>query len=159
LRKAYGDIDSKFKFVIVASKRAKQLLRGAKPKIKSKSKSLIRIAQQEVKRGMVDYEIVQKKKEEEYRPEDEDFIGEEILKGAEASQEVEDSEEESKEAESEESAEEEVEEVEEEEEGEEEAAAEEAEEEGEEEEKEKEEETEEEEREEEEETEDEGEKE
>jgi DNA-directed RNA polymerase omega subunit len=153
LRKAYGDIDSKFKFVIVASKRAKQLLRGAKPKIKSKSKSLIRIAQQEVKRGMVDYEIVQKKKEEEYRPEDEDFIGEEILKGAEASQEVEDSEEESKEAESEESAEEEVEEVEEEEEGEE------AEEEGEEEEKEKEEETEEEEREEEEETEDEGEKE
>ncbi len=114
MRKAYGDIDSKFKFVIVASKRAKQLLKGAKPKIKSKSKSLIRIAQQEVKRGMVDYEIVQKKKEEEYRPEDEDFIGEEILKGADASQEVEDSGEESKEAESEESADEEVEEEEEE---------------------------------------------
>jgi len=116
LQKVYGDIDSKFKFVIVASKRAKELLRGAKPRIKSKSKSLIRIAQQEVKKGLVDYEIVQKKKEEEYRPEDEDFIGEEILKGAEASQEVEESEEEGKEAESEESADEEVEEVEEEEE-------------------------------------------
>lgn len=116
MRKVYGDIDSKFKFVIVASKRAKQLLRGAKPRIKSKSKSLIRIAQQEVKKGLVDYEIVQKKKEEEYRPEDEDFIGEEILKGAEASQEVEESEEEGQEAESEESADEEVEEVEEEEE-------------------------------------------
>jgi DNA-directed RNA polymerase subunit K/omega len=141
LRKAYGDIDSKFKFVIVASKRAKQLLKGAKPKIKSKSKSLIRIAQQEVKRGMVDYEIVQKKKEEEYRPEDEDFIGEEILKGAEASQEVEDSEEEGKEAEKEESADEEVEEVEEEEE-EEEAEEEEEEKTEEEEEKEEEEETE-----------------
>lgn len=100
----------------MASKRAKQLLRGAKPRIKSKSKSLIRIAQQEVKKGLVDYEIVQKKKEEEYRPEDEDFIGEEILKGAEASQEVEESEEEGQEAESEESADEEVEEVEEEEE-------------------------------------------
>ena len=116
MQKAYGDIDSKFKFVIVASKRAKQLLRGAKPRIRSKSKSLIRIAQQEVKKGLVDYEIVQKKKEEEYRPEDEDFIGEEILKGAEASEEVEESEEEGKEAESEESADEEVEEVEEEEE-------------------------------------------
>ncbi len=116
MQKVYGDIDSKFKFVIVASKRAKELLRGAKPRIKSKSKSLIRIAQQEVKKGLVDYEIVQKKKEEEYRPEDEDFIGEEILKGAEASQEVEESEEEGKEAESEESADEEVEEVEEEEE-------------------------------------------
>jgi DNA-directed RNA polymerase subunit K/omega len=116
LRKVYGDIDSKFKFVIVASKRAKELLKGAKPRIRSKSKSLIRIAQQEVKRGLVDYEIVQKKKEEEYRPEDEDFIGEEILKEAEASQEVEDSEEEAKEVESEELADEEVEEVEEEEE-------------------------------------------
>lgn len=128
MQKAYGDIDSKFKFVIVASKRAKELLKGAKPRIKSKSKSLIRIAQQEVIKGLVDYEIIQKKKEEEYRPEDEDFIGEEILKGAEASQEVEESEEERKEAESEESADEEVEEVEEGEEEEEEEKTEEAEE-------------------------------
>ena len=102
MRKAYGDIDSKFKFVIVASKRAKELLKGAKPRIRSKSKSPIRIAQQEVRKGLVDYEIVQKAKEEEYRPEDEDFIGEEILKGAQASQEAEESEEEEKEAESEE---------------------------------------------------------
>ena len=107
-------MDSKFKFVIVASKRAKQLLKGAKPRIKSKSKSLIRIAQQEVIRGLVDYEIVQKRKEEEYRPEDEDFIGEEILKDAESSEQMEESEEERKETESEEFADqEEVEEVEE----------------------------------------------
>lgn len=76
--KAYGDVESKFKFVLLASKRAKQLLRGAKPKIKSKSKSLIRIAQQEVIEGLIEYEIVQKRTEEEYKPEDEDFIGEEI---------------------------------------------------------------------------------
>lgn len=87
MRRSYGDIDSKFKFVIVASKRAKQLLKGAKPRIKAKSKSLIRIAQEEVKDGMVDYEIVQRKEEEEYRPEDEDFIGEEIIREAEASEE------------------------------------------------------------------------
>lgn len=76
--KTYGDIDSKFKFVLVASKRAKQLLKGSKPKIKSKSKNLIRIALQEVIEGLVDYEIVQKKRDEEYKPEDENFIGEEI---------------------------------------------------------------------------------
>lgn len=78
LLKTYGDIDSKFKFVLLSSKRAKQLLKGAKPKLKSKSKSLIRIAQQEVRKGLLDYEIVQRKKGEEFRPEDEDFIGEEI---------------------------------------------------------------------------------
>ena len=97
-------MDSKFKFVIVASKRAKQLLKGAKPRVKSKSKSLIRVAQQEVVKGLVNYEIVQKRKEEEYRPEDEDFIGEEILKDAEASGQMEESDEERNEIESEEFA-------------------------------------------------------
>ena len=78
--KSFGDVESKFKFVVVASKRAKQLLKGAKPKLKTKSKSFIRIAQEEVKDGLVDYDIVQRKKEEEYRSEDEDFIGEEIVR-------------------------------------------------------------------------------
>jgi len=76
--KTYGEIDSKFIFVLVTSKRAKQLLKGSKPKIKSKSKNLIRIALQEVIEGLVDYEIVQKKRDEEYKAEDENFIGEEI---------------------------------------------------------------------------------
>lgn len=74
----YGDVDSKFRFVILASKRAKQLLHGAKPKIKSKSKNLIRIAQDEVRRGLVEYEIIQLPKDEHYEAEDEIFIGEEI---------------------------------------------------------------------------------
>jgi DNA-directed RNA polymerase subunit K/omega len=73
----YGDLDSKFRFIILASKRAKQLLQGAKPKIKTKSKNLIRIAQAEVRAGLVDYEIVQPKKEEAHEAEDV-FIGEEI---------------------------------------------------------------------------------
>lgn len=73
----YGDLDSKFRFVILASKRAKQLLQGAKPKIKTKSRNLIRIAQAEVMAGLVDYEIIQPKKEEAHETED-IFIGEEI---------------------------------------------------------------------------------
>jgi DNA-directed RNA polymerase omega subunit len=54
----FGNIDSKYRFIILASKRAKQLLKGAKPKIQSRSKSLIRIAQAEVKEGLIEYEII-----------------------------------------------------------------------------------------------------
>ena len=81
--KAYGDLDSKFRFVILASKRAKQLLQGAKPKIKTKSKNLIQVAQKEVKQRLIDYEIVQPKAEEFQGGEDEAFIGEELGIGEE----------------------------------------------------------------------------
>lgn len=76
--RTYSNIDSKFRFVILASKRAKELLRGAKPKVRIKSKNLIRIAQEEVKRGVIGFEIIQPKKEESKRPEDEIFIGEKL---------------------------------------------------------------------------------
>jgi len=58
-----GNVDSKYRFVILASKRAKQLLKGAKPKIKGKSRNLIRIAQAEVKSGLIDYELIPTHKE------------------------------------------------------------------------------------------------
>jgi DNA-directed RNA polymerase subunit K/omega len=78
LLRTSDDIDSKFRYVILASKRAKQLLKGAKPKLKSKSKNLIRIAQEEVDRGMVDYEIVQSRPEDLQDIEDNIFIGEDL---------------------------------------------------------------------------------
>jgi len=84
--KNYGKIDSKFRYVILAALRAKQLLGGAKPRIKSKSKNLIRIAQEEVKQGLVDFEILKEKKEDiEELPDsnEEMFIGEEITPEAE----------------------------------------------------------------------------
>ncbi|MGC8746287.1 MAG: DNA-directed RNA polymerase subunit omega [Candidatus Saccharicenans sp.] len=56
--------DSKFRFVIVAAQRAKQLLKGDQPKIKSKYKSPIRVAQEEVKSGAVQYQILPSKGEE-----------------------------------------------------------------------------------------------
>ena len=55
---SYKDLDSKYKFILLVSKRARQLLKGAKPKIKSKSKSLIRIAQEEVKKGVIDFKVI-----------------------------------------------------------------------------------------------------
>ena len=76
--KEYSDIDSKFRYVILASKRAKQLLKGAKPKIKSESKNLIRVAQQEVKQGLIEFEIIENPVEEFIDTGDDMFIGEEI---------------------------------------------------------------------------------
>jgi len=76
--KSSTEIDSKFRFVILAAKRAKQLLRGSKPRIKSKSKNPIRVAQLEVTKGLVSYDIIEPKKEPVRKPEEEGFIGEEI---------------------------------------------------------------------------------
>ena len=61
--------------------RAKQLLGGAKPRVRSKSKNLIRIAQEEVKKGLVDFEIVKGIKEEKEAASDSDgemYIGEDL---------------------------------------------------------------------------------
>lgn len=80
--KAQRGIDSKFRFVIIASKRAKQLLQGAKPRLRSKSKNPIRVAQREVREGLVGYELVEFKKEEIPQPAEEGFIGEEIAPGS-----------------------------------------------------------------------------
>lgn len=76
--KGYGEIDSKFRFVILSAKRAKQLLRGARPKVKSKSKNLIRVAQEEVRQGLIDYQIVDRNAVQETVVEDDIFIGEEL---------------------------------------------------------------------------------
>jgi DNA-directed RNA polymerase omega subunit len=76
--KTFGNVDSKYRFVIIASKRAKELLKGAKPRIRTKSKNPIRIAQSEVKMGLVDFEILKPKKEELPQQEERVFLGEEV---------------------------------------------------------------------------------
>jgi DNA-directed RNA polymerase omega subunit len=76
--KTYGNIDSKYRFVIIAAKRAKELLKGAKPRVKTKAKNPVRIAQSEVKMGLVDFEILKPKKEEVPEQEERVFLGEEI---------------------------------------------------------------------------------
>lgn len=82
--KKYGDIDSKFRFVILASKRAKQLLRGDKPRIKSKSKNPVRIAQNEVVEGLIEYAIIQSKEEGVPESEEQSFIDEKVEEELEA---------------------------------------------------------------------------
>ena len=72
---AFGNIDSKYRFIILAAKRAKQLLKGAKPKIQGKSKSLIRIAQQEVRLGLIEYEIIPARMDDIPEREERVFVG------------------------------------------------------------------------------------
>jgi DNA-directed RNA polymerase subunit omega len=50
-------LDSKFRYILVAAKRARQLQAGARPLIQSSAKRLTRVAQQEVTAGLVPFEL------------------------------------------------------------------------------------------------------
>ena len=51
-------IDSKFRYILVAAKRARQLQAGARPLIQSAEKRLTRVAQAEVAAGLVPFELL-----------------------------------------------------------------------------------------------------
>ena len=50
------EIDSKYRLVLLAAKRSKQLQRGARPRIYSSAKKMTRVALEEVRRGLVRYQ-------------------------------------------------------------------------------------------------------
>ena len=54
------EIDSKYRLVLIAAKRSKQLQRGAKPRIYSAAKKHTRVALEEVHRGLVRYQPIVK---------------------------------------------------------------------------------------------------
>jgi DNA-directed RNA polymerase subunit K/omega len=66
----FGNVDSKFRFIILASKRAKQILKGAKPKIEMKSRNAVRVAQAEIMENLVEYEILPLNAVDSREPED-----------------------------------------------------------------------------------------
>jgi DNA-directed RNA polymerase subunit omega len=49
-------IDSKFRFILVAAKRARQLQGGARALVQTQTKKLTRVAQLEVEAGLVPFE-------------------------------------------------------------------------------------------------------
>ena len=51
-------LDSKFRYILVAAKRARQLQAGARPLIQSTEKRLTRVAQEEVTAGLVAFELL-----------------------------------------------------------------------------------------------------
>ena len=52
-----GKIDSKYRFVIVAAKRTRQLQAGSPALIELPGRKMTQVAQEEVSRGLVEYEI------------------------------------------------------------------------------------------------------
>ncbi len=59
------EFDSKFRFILVAAARAKQLQHGAPPRIKSQSRKPASIAVKEVEEDLVPYVILKEEKTEE----------------------------------------------------------------------------------------------
>ncbi len=58
------EFDSKFRFILVAAERAKQLPNGAPHKIDVKSRKSAFVAIREVEQGLVPYEILEEEDEE-----------------------------------------------------------------------------------------------
>ena len=52
------EVDSKFRFITVASLRAKQLQAGAKPRVDARSRKPTRVAMQEVLANAVSWEVM-----------------------------------------------------------------------------------------------------
>ena len=50
------EIDSKYRLVLLAAQRSKQLQRGAKPRIYAAARKSTRVALEEVQRGLVRYQ-------------------------------------------------------------------------------------------------------
>ncbi len=50
-------MDSKFRYILVAAKRARQLQAGARPLIQTQSRKTTKVAQQEVLAGLVPIEL------------------------------------------------------------------------------------------------------
>ena len=55
------EVDSKFRFITVASLRAKQLQAGAKPRVDARSRKPTRVAMQEVLANAVSWELGEEK--------------------------------------------------------------------------------------------------
>ena len=59
MQKIPETVGSKYRFIIIAAERAKQLQNNAKPKIKTRSAKPAHVAMQEVEQGLVAFEIPQ----------------------------------------------------------------------------------------------------
>jgi DNA-directed RNA polymerase subunit omega len=58
MQKIPDGIGSKYRFIIIAAERAKQLQNNARPKIKTKSTKPAHIAMLEVENGLINFEII-----------------------------------------------------------------------------------------------------
>ncbi|TAM81861.1 MAG: DNA-directed RNA polymerase subunit omega [Acidobacteria bacterium] len=59
-----NNIDSKFRYILIAAKRARQLQSGVRPLVQTQTKRATKIAQQEVSSGLIPFEVIQAKAED-----------------------------------------------------------------------------------------------
>jgi DNA-directed RNA polymerase subunit omega len=57
------EIDSKYRLVLLAARRSKQLQRGAKARLQSSARKMTRVALEEVEKGLVPYHPIVKQQE------------------------------------------------------------------------------------------------
>jgi DNA-directed RNA polymerase omega subunit len=57
-----GSIDSKFRYIIVAAKRTRQLQAGSKPMVGGQGRKFTRVAMEEVSAGMVKFDLTEETK-------------------------------------------------------------------------------------------------
>ncbi len=57
-----GSIDSKFRYIIVAAKRTRQLQAGSKPMVGGQGRKFTRVAMEEVSGGLVKFELTEETK-------------------------------------------------------------------------------------------------
>lgn len=62
-KKQPPEIDSKYRKILIAAKRSKQLQKGARPRVQMPNAKPTRIAIEEVNRGLVDFEIIPRETE------------------------------------------------------------------------------------------------
>jgi DNA-directed RNA polymerase omega subunit len=53
-----GTVDSKFRFIILAAKRTRQLQAGARPMIASQARKFTQVSREEIAQGLVKYDIL-----------------------------------------------------------------------------------------------------
>jgi DNA-directed RNA polymerase subunit omega len=58
-----SSIDSKFRYILIAAKRARQIQAGGRPLVQSPSKKATKVAQQEVSAGLIPVENIEIKSE------------------------------------------------------------------------------------------------
>jgi DNA-directed RNA polymerase subunit omega len=66
-----GTNDSKFRMILLAAKRARQIQGGAKPLVHTTVRKSTRIAQEEIRAGVLPYEVVPTSRPDEITAEEE----------------------------------------------------------------------------------------
>ena len=57
-----GSIDSKFRYIIVAAKRTRQLQAGSKPMVGGQGRKFTRVAMEEVSAGLIKFDLTEETK-------------------------------------------------------------------------------------------------